>query len=100
VKTLTKALLSILVGKKPVADLEKALDQRRAATPREELQENIRKVMTPERQALIQEALKVQRAKAKILDDLKDEDKRRLYALAVKKMLHQDDGKPPGKAGK
>jgi hypothetical protein len=49
-------------------------------------------VMTPERQARIEDALRVRRAKSRVLRDLKDDDRRRLYALAVKKMLRQGDG--------
>lgn len=51
-------------------------------------------MMTPERAELIRNALEVRKAKAKIFDDLNDEQKRKLYALAVKTFLGQGgDGK-------
>ncbi len=49
--------------------------------------------ITSERKKLIEHALSVQRAKAHIFNDLKDEEKKKLYALAVKTLLRQDDGK-------
>jgi len=42
------------------------------------------KKMTPERRALIESAQKVRKAKAKILDDLDDETKARLYLTAIR----------------
>ncbi|MGB0748283.1 MAG: hypothetical protein ACPGO3_06025 [Magnetospiraceae bacterium] len=42
---------------------------------------------TPERQELIQQALKAKAAKQQILEDLSDEQRRKLYALAVKSLL-------------
>jgi hypothetical protein len=45
--------------------------------------------MTPERKKIIENAMAVQRAKANIFNDLNDEQKQRLYALAVKTLLRQ-----------
>lgn len=53
------------------------------------------RVMTPERRELIRQALTIRKTKTKILDDLGDEQKRQLYALAIKTMMRNggDDGK-------
>lgn len=66
------------------------------------LRETISDVMTPERQELIQHAMKVRTAKAKILDDLSDEHKQKLYALAIKNLLREgrdDEGENNGEGG-
>ncbi len=55
-----------------------------------QMQQSVDAAMTPERRALIESALKIRRSKAKILDDLGDEQKRQLYALAIKNMIGQD----------
>lgn len=47
------------------------------------------RVMTPQRKKIIEDAMAVQRAKATIFNDLNDEQKQRLYALAVKTLLRQ-----------
>ncbi len=59
-----------------------------------EMREKVGDVMTPERQELIAHAMKVRTAKAKILDDLNDEDKQKLYAIAIKAMLREGDDEP------
>lgn len=97
-KFLSDAMMSMLV-EKPARDKLKAHRQaaKKAATTSSRqrdmaaLQEQVRGVMTPERQELIRQAMQVQRAKQQIMADLKDEDRRRLYALAVKKLLHEND---------
>ncbi len=63
--------------------------EKKIASPRG----TINKVMTPERQELIRGAMKIHRAKMKILDDLSDEDKKKLYVAAVKAFLREDKGK-------
>ena len=60
------------------------------------LRATIGDVMTPERQELIQHAMKVRTAKAKILDDLSDEHKQKLYALAIKNLLREGKDEEPG----
>lgn len=47
-------------------------------------------VMTPERAALLQNALKVRSAKQTILANLSDEQRARLVAEAMKRLLHED----------
>ncbi len=42
------------------------------------------KKMTPERRALIESAMKVRRTKAKILEDLDDETRAKLYLTAIR----------------
>lgn len=57
----------------------------------QQIQQSVNAAMTPERTELIRRALEIQKAKSKILDDLNDADKRKLYALAIKKLLREDD---------
>ncbi len=66
-----------------------------------ERQEQVRKlaaeieaVVTPDRRELIRQAMAIRKSKSRILEDLGDEQKRRLYALAVKQLLHENDPKP------
>ncbi len=49
--------------------------------------------MTPERQVLIQQAMATHRSKAHILDDLSQEDREKLYVVAMKTLQEE-----PGKA--
>ena len=94
-KFISNALLSIVMEKKAREKLFQNRENRKNRQPSDrernmqELQENIGRVMTPERQELIRNAMAVQRAKAKILDDLNDVDKQKLYALAVKNLLRE-----------
>ncbi len=114
-KFVSKALLSVVMDKKArdrldtVRNAKKPASReqhietmqntfRQALTPEgkkkiESLRGTIDKVMTPERQELIRGAMKIHRAKMKILDDLSDEDKKKLYVAAVKAFLREDKGK-------
>jgi hypothetical protein len=56
----------------------------------QQVQHSVDVAMTPERRELIRRAMEVQRARSKILDDLNDENKRKLYALAIKTLLRED----------
>lgn len=56
-------------------------------------------VMTPQRQALIQNALNVQRAKRQILDNLDDETRAKLVAMTITMLMREGDGPPPPPAG-
>ncbi len=57
------------------------------------MKEQMKGVMTPERAALIQNAMAVHKAKQTILSDLSDEQRQKLVALAVKALLNeQPDG--------
>jgi len=53
---------------------------------------------TLQRQELLREAMEVHRAKRKILDDLSDESRAKLLAMAVLGMLNQ--GRSPDDKGK
>ena len=49
-------------------------------------------LVTPERAELIRKAMEVHHAKQTILADLKDENRQKLVAIAIKKLLND---KPP-----
>ncbi|MEW5727449.1 MAG: hypothetical protein AB1918_06445 [Pseudomonadota bacterium] len=51
--------------------------------------------MTPKRQQLIKDAMAVHRAKRKILDDLSDEDRARLVAMAITALMNEGREPPP-----
>lgn len=51
--------------------------------------------MTPKRARLIKEAMAVHKAKRKILDDLSDEDRAKLVAMAITTLLNE--GREPDK---
>lgn len=62
------------------------------------MQSQVKDFVTPERQALIANAMAVHRAKQKILADLDDESRAKLVAMAITTLLHQDP--PPAKTKK
>lgn len=70
-----------------------------------QIRANQARVVTPERAALIENAMRVHRAKQKILADLDDEQKQRLVALAMRALLNEGreppaaEGKTAGKRG-
>lgn len=55
------------------------------------MQAQVGQFITPERQALIQNALKVQRAKRQILDQLDDESRAKLVAMAITALMREGD---------
>jgi hypothetical protein len=61
-------------------------EEARSATP---VDPNAPIKMTPERKKIIDDAMAVQQAKATIFNDLNDDQKQKLYALAVKALLRQ-----------
>lgn len=63
-------------------------DDRQAAIAR--MQSQVKEFVTPERQALIANAMAVHRAKQKILADLDDESRAKLIAMAITTLLHSD----------
>lgn len=65
----------------------------------ERLRGEVDEVASSERQKLIEHAMKVRGDKAKILDDLSEEDKQRLYAIAQRAMLGQDTEDGGGEGG-
>jgi hypothetical protein len=64
----------------------------RAATARPPADPDAPREMTSQRRKIIEEAMAVQRAKADIFNDLNDEQKQKLYALALKTLLRQGRG--------
>ena len=72
-----------------------AVTSGRQASTREQdiarMQSQVAQVVTPERQALIQNALKVQRAKRQILDQLDDESRAKLVAMAITALMREGD---------
>lgn len=66
-----------------------------AASGREQaiarMQGQAKGLMTPERQALIAQAMAVHKAKQKIFADLDDESRAKLVAMAITTLLHQGD---------
>lgn len=54
------------------------------------MQAQAKGLVTPERQALIAQAMAVHRAKQKILADLDDESRAKLVAMAITTLLRQD----------
>ncbi|MDH5748027.1 MAG: hypothetical protein OEY85_01830 [Rhodospirillales bacterium] len=94
-KFISDAFLSIFLEKEARQKLEQRRAQKKLSQRDQkvrELEVNVDRVMTPERKELIRHAMAARNAKAKILDDLKDEDKQKLYALAIKNLLREDDG--------
>lgn len=62
--------------------------QREAAIAR--MQSQVKEFVTPERQALIANAMAVHRAKQQILADLDDESRAKLVAMAITTLLHSE----------
>ena len=63
----------------------------------EERAENIEKIKkvventaSPQRDELIRQAMRIRKTKMKVLEDLGDEDKLKLYAMALKAMMGKD----------
>ncbi|MBI2241735.1 MAG: hypothetical protein HYU59_13150 [Magnetospirillum gryphiswaldense] len=56
------------------------------------MQAQVQEFVTPERQALIQNALRVQRAKRQILEELDDESRAKLVAMAITALMREGDG--------
>jgi hypothetical protein len=63
-------------------------DDRDAAIAR--MQSQVKEFVTPERQALLANAMAVHRAKQKILADLDDESRAKLVAMAITTLLHAE----------
>ncbi len=102
-KFFSKALLSMVMDK----NARKKLDVLRAAKkegdhkttapdmePSGKEKKPKKREMTPEREALIRNAMKVRQEKTKMLDDLDDEQKLKLYAAAMKAFNIEFDRKP------
>lgn len=73
---------------KPAASAPARADDRDAAIAR--MQSQVKEFATPERQALLANAMAVHRAKQKILADLDDESRAKLIAMAITTLLHSE----------
>jgi len=94
-RKITDALLSLFLDKKA----RDRLAQRRAAAGSSDreariaaMQRMVDEAMTPESRERIRRAMAARQAKAKVLDDLADDDKRRQYAQTLKRLLDEDAG--------
>lgn len=58
------------------------------------MQSQMKQVVTPERAELLRNAMAVHKAKRKILDDLSDEDRAKLVALAITSFLNEGRDEP------
>lgn len=91
-----KVLSGLLLDKKA----RRALKAGRAAQGKTrqrtiaDAQATMRDVMTPDRAELIRQAMAVRQAKQTILADLSDEQRQKLVAVAMKRLLNEgrDDG--------
>ncbi len=89
-----KALAALLLDKKA----RKALNAGRGAKgrPRQhtiaEAQAKMRDVITPERAELIRQAMAVRQAKQTILADLSDDQRQKLVAVAMRRLLNEGRG--------
>ncbi len=85
-----KALAGLLLDKKAQAALKRRGNPaagRDAAIA--QAQAKMKGVMTPERAELIRQAMQVRKAKQTILADLSDEERQKLVALAMKKLMNE-----------
>ncbi len=89
-KLISKALLSIVMDKQARESLKKTKDKKAAAPPKvanDVAAEPEARAMTDERRDLIRNALVVRRFKSKILADLSDDDRKKLYVTAVRALM-------------
>ncbi|MCF8479281.1 MAG: hypothetical protein K9H25_02505 [Rhodospirillum sp.] len=86
-KAATKALAKAKAGAGAGASLPAPRDSRAEAEAT--IRANQTRLMTPEREQLISNALAVHRAKQKILADLSDEDRRKLMVTAMRALLNE-----------
>mgnify|MGYP000249402995 CR=1 FL=1 len=95
-KFFSKALLSVVMDKNARKKLDAIRGEGQGTPPLtpEASGEGKKKEMTPERQALIRNAMKVRQEQTKILDELNDEQKLKLYAAAMKAFNIELDKKP------
>ncbi|MGE5515586.1 MAG: hypothetical protein ACM31D_07155 [Bacteroidota bacterium] len=73
----------------PKAAASRPAEDERAAAIRH-MQSQVKDFITPERQALIANAMAVHRAKQQILADLDDESRAKLVAMAITTLLHSE----------
>ncbi len=98
-KLIAKALMSIVLDKQARQLWEKSRENQAGKGERAAAEAAAmaaaQQIVTDERRELIENAIKVRRAKTQVLADLSDADRRKLYIIAVRTFL----GKDPGDSG-
>ncbi|MDP6573064.1 MAG: hypothetical protein QGI63_06160 [Rhodospirillales bacterium] len=100
-KFVSKALLPLVMDKEARKKLQTLRGSGNgsppeAAPPESERPPAEKREMTPEREELIRQAKAVHRAKAKILDDLSEEDRRKLHDVALRELRRAQKKKGGG----
>lgn len=90
-KFVSKALLPLVIDKQARRNLEERRQAAKAAADNAPAAEDApategARPVTPEREELIRQARAVHRSKAKLLDDLSEEQRQRLYEIALKQL--------------
>ena len=90
-KFVSKALLPLVMDKKARKKLQTLRDSKNdsppdASPPDPQAPPAGKREITPEREELIRQARAVHRAKAKLLDDLSEEDRERLHDIALREL--------------
>jgi hypothetical protein len=80
--------------KAPAASAKPVPNDRKAAIAR--MQSQVREFVSPEREALIANAMRVHRAKQQILAELDDESRAKLVAMAITTLLQGRNLDPDG----
>lgn len=91
-----KALMSMVMDKQARRTAERRAEAKKQAREDAANPKPAKRPMTPERQALIKEALEVRRTQAKVLDELSPEARGKLLAMAVLAMGDAIDDKDEG----
>ena len=100
-KFVSKALLPLVMDKKARKKLQALRDSESGSPPDAppadpQAPPAGKKEMTPEREELIRQAMAVHRAKSKILDDLSEEDRQKLYDVALREFRRAQEKKGGG----
>ena len=100
-KFVSKALLPLVMDKKARKKLQTLRDSKSGSPPDAppadpQAPPAEKRKMTPEREELIRQARAVHRAKAKILDDLSEEDRQKLYDIALREFRRAREKKGGG----
>ena len=103
-KFVSKALLPLVMDKQARKKLESLRASGNgspadAPPPEPETPPAGKRELTPEREELIRQARAVRRSKAKLLDDLSEEDRQKLYDIALRELrrVHEKKGGGQGR---
>lgn len=94
-KLIGRSLAGLFLTESAQSALKEKARTRKAPTANDradelaELHAQAQDIVTPERAELIRQAMEIRRAKQQILADLGDEDRRKLVAAAVKRLLKE-----------